>query len=165
MSLTVLKDGTVQVKAPLKRSKKFIDAFVERNSRWIEQQRRKHSENASQGKPLTDEEIKRLKKKAKAVLSEKTEYYAKVMGVEYSGVKITSAKTRWGSCSGQNSICYSYRTMLLDDDLQDYIVVHELSHIRQKNHSKAFYKEIEKVLPDYRQRQERIKNFSNFDLY
>ena len=165
VSMTVLKDGTVQVKAPVRRSKKFIDTFVRKNSDWIEAQRKKHAQNARQGRALTDDEIALLKLKAKEVMRQKTHFYEGIIGVECTGVKITSARTRWGSCSARNSVCYSYRTMLLEDDLQDYIVVHELCHIKQKNHSPAFYKEIEKVLPDYKLRQQRLKNFSNSDLY
>ena len=111
---------------------------------------------------LTEEEIADLKSKAKIVLAEKTRYYKKIIGVEPIGVKITSATTRWGSCSGTNSICYSYRVMLLSNRAQDYIVVHELCHILQKNHSPKFYREVAKILPDYKDRIKEIKNFSNF---
>ena len=163
--MTVQKDGTVLVRAPLKRSNKVIDRFVTKNAGWIDRQKKKHREMARQGSPLSEEEIRNLKNRAKIVLTRKSRYYATLMGVEYTGIKITSAKGRWGSCSGKNSICYSYRVMLLDDDLQDYIVVHELSHIKQKNHSALFYKEIENILPNYKERQRKIKNFSNFDLY
>ena len=79
------------------------------------------------------------------------------MGVNPTSVKITSAQTRYGSCSAKNGICYSWRVMLLPEDLIDYIVVHELAHIREHNHSPAFYRVIERELPDYKKRVAKLK--------
>ena len=165
IAISVEKDGTVIVKAPLKRSKKYIESLVVKYSDWIEEKKAEHIKNARSGEALSEEDIKNLKKKAKEVMSQKTKYWADIMEVEPSGVKITSATTRWGSCSYRNSICYSYRTMLLSDRAQDYVVIHELSHIRHKNHSKQFYNEVSKYMPDYQSVQKEIKEFSNFDLY
>ncbi len=165
LTISVERAGTVIVKAPKSMTNRQIKFYCEKNRRWIEKRLAEHSENASKGTPPTEEEIKELKKQAKQVLSRKTEYFARFMGVEYNGVKITSAKHRWGSCKKDGSICYSYRTMLLDEKCRDYIVVHELAHIKQFNHSAAFYEEIAKILPDYKERQKEIKAFSNYDLY
>ena len=164
-SISVGRDGTVEIKAPLKRSKTDIEKILKKYSPWIEKNIAKQSEKAKRGRKLTEEEIADLKSNAKIILAEKTRYYKKIIGVEPTGVKITSATTRWGSCSGTNSICYSYRVMLLSNRAQDYIVVHELCHILQKNHSPKFYREVAKILPDYKDRIKEIKNFSNFDLY
>ena len=79
------------------------------------------------------------------------------MQAEPEGIKITSAKTRWGSCIAKNSLCFSWRLMLLPDDIIDYIVVHELAHIRVKNHQKQFYDEVRRYMPDYRERELRLK--------
>ena len=157
-SISVGRDGTVEIKAPLKRSKTDIEKILKKYSPWIEKSIAKQTEKAKQGRKLTEEEIADLKSKAKIVLAEKTQYYKKIIGVEPTGVKITSATTRWGSCSGTNSICYSYRVMLLSNRAQDYIVVHELCHILQKNHSPKFYWEVAKILPDYKDRIKEIKN-------
>ena len=74
-------------------------------------------------------------------------------------MKITSAARRWGSCSAKNSICYSFRVMRLPPALREYIVVHELAHIRVKNHSAAFYAEVGRYLPDYKQRIAALRAF------
>ena len=79
------------------------------------------------------------------------------MGVEYSGVKITSAKTRYGSCSAENSICFSYLLMLKPLRAVDYVVVHELAHTVHHNHSRQFYALIEKYMPDYKERIKELK--------
>lgn len=89
---------------------------------------------------------------AKQVLTAKTLEYAKNMGVMPSNVKINSAKTRWGSCSGKKSINYSWRLIMAEDDVIDYVVVHELAHIKEMNHSARFWAIVQGVLPDYKNR-------------
>ena len=79
------------------------------------------------------------------------------MGLEPTGVKITSAKKRFGSCSAKNSICYSWRLMLYSKEAIDYVVVHELAHIAHKNHGPQFYALIEKYLPDYKEREKLLR--------
>jgi predicted metal-dependent hydrolase len=83
------------------------------------------------------------------------------MGVKPLYIKITSAKTRWGSCGIKNNICFSYRVICLPLNLVDYIVVHELSHIIQHNHSKNFYNQVCKYMPDYKQRSAQLKEYYN----
>jgi predicted metal-dependent hydrolase len=79
------------------------------------------------------------------------------MGVAPTGVKITSARTRFGSCSGKNSLCFSLYLMEYPEDAIDAVVVHELAHIRHKDHSPAFYAEVERWMSDYRQRAKLLK--------
>jgi hypothetical protein len=109
---------------------------------------------------LTDEQISELKHKAKSIIPPKVEYFSNIMGVNPTGVKITSATTRWGSCNAMNGLCFSYRIMLLPDDLIDYIIVHELAHVKEKNHSKAFYAVVASYIPDYKDRQKRLRRWS-----
>lgn len=98
-----------------------------------------------------------FKQKANEYILKKVICFSNIMNVKASSVKITSAKTRWGSCSGKNNICFSYRVMCLPPDIIDYIVVHELAHIKQHNHSNMFYNEILKVMPDYKKRLKELK--------
>ena len=79
------------------------------------------------------------------------------MGVDYGHISITSAKTRFGSCSSKGNIAFSYRLMLYPEAAVDYVVVHELAHRKEMNHSRAFYKLIEEILPDYKQRRKLLK--------
>ena len=79
------------------------------------------------------------------------------MGVSYTSITVTSAKTRWGSCSGKNAISYTFRLLYCPREVIDYVVVHELCHILQHNHSNEFYKEIEKILPDYKEREKLLR--------
>ena len=82
---------------------------------------------------------------------------ALVMGVAPTGIKITGAKTRWGSCSSKNSINFSWRLVMADDEIIDYVIVHELAHIKELNHSPRFWAVVEGTLPDYKSRRSRLK--------
>ena len=94
---------------------------------------------------------------AKSNLSEKVTEFAKRMSVMPAAVKINGAKTRWGSCSAKKSLNFSWRLIMAGDEVIDYVVVHELSHITEMNHSDRFWKLVEDVLPDYRERKTRLK--------
>jgi predicted metal-dependent hydrolase len=111
---------------------------------------------------LSPEEIKRsvivvYRSAAKQLLTGRVAHYAKQMGVVPAAVRVTSARTRWGSCSSADSINFSWRIVMADDDVIDYVVVHELAHIVEHNHSDRFWRIVASVLPDYKQRRQRLK--------
>lgn len=101
--------------------------------------------------------IKIYKKLAANLLKVKTEDYAQKMGLAPTAVKINSAKTRWGSCSGKNSINFSWRLIMADERCVDYVVVHELAHIAQHNHSNKFWALVEQHFPDYKQQNNHLR--------
>ena len=113
---------------------------------------------------LTGAEIAELKKKAKRVLPERVAYWAPQIGVKPGRIAIRCQKTRWGSCSAKGNLNFNCLLMLAPDGVIDSIVVHELCHLKHMNHSKRFYAEIEKVLPDYRQHQQWLKENGEFLL-
>jgi len=154
LALEVKKDLSVIVRAPFFLSDREIAAFAEKNEQWIFSA----VERAARDKTYSEDDIKRLRALAKEVLPQKTAVYAEVMGVKPTAVHITSAKTRYGSCSGKNSISYSLYLMEKSDRCIDYVVVHELAHIIYHNHKKEFYSLIESVLPDYKERIKELKN-------
>jgi predicted metal-dependent hydrolase len=94
---------------------------------------------------------------AKRILTAKTVEYAKRMNVMPASVKISSAKTRWGSCSIRKNINFSWRLMMADEDVIDYVVVHELAHIKELNHSSRFWAAVAEILPDYAERKQKLK--------
>lgn len=160
IGISISKELKVIVRVPMKISKKEIDIIVDKNRSWIDKHMsimQERQERKSQNE-LSKKEIEMLKHRAKEILPQRAQHYQKIMNVRHTGIKITSAMTRWGSCSGRNSLCFSYRLMLLPLDIIDYIVVHELSHIRVKNHSKDFYNEVSKYMPDYKARELRLKS-------
>lgn len=158
LALEVKKDLSVIVRAPLFLSDREIAAFAEKNGQWISSAVEKQRARAARDKTYSEDDIKRLRALAKEVLPQKTAAYAEIMGVKPTAVHITSAKTRYGSCSGKNSISYSLYLMEKSDRCIDYVVVHELAHIIYHNHKKEFYALIESVLPDYKERIKELKN-------
>lgn len=158
LAIEVNRRLEVIVRAPFLLPKFTIEAFVKSREEWIEKAIEKMREKAQNAPAeLSSEKIKELKKLAKEVLPERVKHFSEQMNLFPTALKITSAKTRFGSCSGKNSICFSYRLMLYPLEAIDYVVVHELAHIRHKNHGKKFYDLIEKYLPDYKERQKLLK--------
>lgn len=145
-------DCKITVRAPLKMNEKEIENFVIEKKQWLEKAVAAQLKKANSQKLYTDEEIKALRKKAKEIIPLKVEHYASIMGVEPRSIKINSAKKRYGSCSGDNNLNFSLYLMDKDERFIDYVVVHELAHIKHHNHSKDFYKFIEKFMPDYKER-------------
>ncbi|MBS3938644.1 MAG: M48 family metallopeptidase [Peptococcaceae bacterium] len=95
---------------------------------------------------------------AKRDLTNKVLLFSKQMGVTPTAVKITSARTRWGSCSGKKSLNFSWRLIMAEGGAVDYVVVHELAHITEMNHSERFWAIVEGMLSDYKKRQQRLKD-------
>ena len=157
ISISFDKDGVLTVRAPKGTKKKRIEQILTEHTAWIEKHRDRAIKKAESEATLTDQKIKELKKAAKERLIPMTAYYASLLGVSYGRITITSAKTRFGSCSSAGNISYSYRLMRFPTEAQEYVVVHELCHLIHMNHSAAFYKKIESVLPDYKKRKALLK--------
>ena len=157
MALEITRDGRLLVRAPQRAPQAVIDRFVASHADWIAAHLEKQRQRAQAHPPLTEDELAALRQKARDILPGRVAHYAGRMGVTPTGVKITGAKTRFGSCSAKNSLCFSLYLMAYPDATVDYVVVHELAHIRHKNHSPAFYAEVAKVMPDYRERRKLLK--------
>jgi predicted metal-dependent hydrolase len=127
-----------------------IIAFMNSKESWIAEHWNKRI-SRSQLPPLTNEDIRALADKACEVIPKKVEYYAKLIGVTYGRITIRNQKTRWGSCSAKNNLNFNCLLMLCPDHVTDYVVVHELCHIIHHDHSKAFWREVERVMPDYKE--------------
>lgn len=95
---------------------------------------------------------------AKRILTERVNVFASQYDLHFKGIKITSARTRWGSCSANGSLNFSWRLILAPMEAVDYVVVHELVHTVYHNHSKRFWKKVEEILPDYRERRKWLRN-------
>lgn len=150
LAVQVDKNCKITVRAPFFVSQKEIEAFMADKKEWLENAIITQRDKAKKQKIYSDEEIKNLRQKAKEILPEKVKYYSDLMGVVPTAVKVNSAKTRYGSCSGKNSINFSLYLMDKDERFIDYVVVHELAHIKHHNHSKEFYAFVEKFVPDYK---------------
>lgn len=155
-AIEITKSCEIIVRAPLFQSQKTIENFINEKSDWIEKSLEKQALKEDKFS-IDEQEAERLKALAKKLIPKKVEYFSSLTGLVPTAVKITSAKTRFGSCSGKNSICFSLYLMQYPDEAIDYVVLHEIIHIKHHNHSKRFWNELEKYMPDYKKRRQLLK--------
>lgn len=116
-------------------------------------------------KAITKRLIEWLKAKAHQILSEKVFHYSFLMNLKPKTLKITNSKTRWGSCSNRGIIRLHWRLVMLPNSVIDYVVIHELAHLKEFNHSKRFWNEVEKYCPDYIYQRVFLKSLANIPSY
>ncbi len=147
-----IKDGELIVKTPLHTSDKEIEELIKKHEKWIKTALAKEkslSEKAENQGSLTDSDIKMLAEKAKTVIPPKVAFYANKIGVKYGRITIRNQTTRWGSCSSKGNLNFNCLLMLCPDQVIDSVVVHELCHIKEMNHSEKFYAEVRRAFPEY----------------
>ena len=158
LALEITRDCRVLVRSPLRMSQSRIDAFVDSHADWIAHHLEQQRQRAAMAPPApTDAEIAALKARARAIQPGKVDAWSRKMGVTPTGVKITTARKRYGSCSGKNSLCFSCFLMQQPEEAIDLVVVHELCHIQEKNHGPRFYALLGQYLPDYKERKKFLK--------
>lgn len=158
VALEILPDGRLLVRAPLAMKDKDILAFLNDKSGWIEKHLRLLSErqaerrNAPETPKLGIAEINALADRAVIAIPPRVKHYAGILGVSYGRITIRNQTTRWGSCSSKGNLNFNCLLMLMPPDIADYVIVHELCHLKEMNHSKAFWALVASVLPDYKDR-------------
>lgn len=153
LCIEVGRDGVVTVRAPRRCPQPEVASFVQRKQQWIEQMLERQTARTASFPEPTPEEAAVLRAAAQQAIPQRVAFYAGLMGLSPTGVRITAAKTRFGSCSAKNSLCFSFRLMRYPQQAIDYVVVHELAHICHKNHGSAFHALVRSVLPDERERR------------
>ncbi len=160
-SLEIKHDGSVVVRAPLYAADEQIKKFVFEHKAWLEKhlaENERARQEYSAFSPLSDEDITALKIKARQYIPVRVEYWADIIGVKYSSVTIRAQRTRWGSCSSKGNLNFNCLLMLTDTEIIDYVVIHELCHIKEMNHSKRFWALVGSVMPDCKAVQSRLKS-------
>lgn len=149
LALELRPDGEVWVRAPRWMPRAAIDRAVVEREEWIA----RHLAQLPPPRPEPDgEQLRRWREQAARDIPPRVAHYAAVMGLTPAAVKINAARTRWGSCSSAGNLNFSCRLMACPPAAVDYVVVHELAHLRHPNHGREFYALVEQVLPDYRDR-------------
>jgi len=160
ISMSVGEDGVLHIKAPLTVPVKVIEDFIWEKQSWIEKQykrlRDRENEIEIQGY-LSNEEIETLAGMAKRVLPGRVAYFAERIGVTYNRITIRKQRSRWGSCSSNGNLNFNCLLMLAPSDVADYVVVHELCHRIEMNHSRRFWSLVERELPDYAKHRKWLK--------
>lgn len=152
LSIRITQEGNLEIRAPLGMPKGEIEAFLKEKAQWIETHRAKVLAEYAQGQeaPLGEEEILTLAEQMRQRLPEKLNRHGASMGVTFGRVTIRCQQTRWGSCSSRGNLNFNCLLMLAPEEVLDYVVVHELAHRKQMNHSALFWQEVERECPDYK---------------
>lgn len=153
LAIEITPHGEVLVRAPLRMAKRDIQKFVESRQDWIAA----HLSKIHIVPPLSAEEHSALIRSAREILPAKSAHYARLLGVTFGRITIRSQKSRWGSCSAAGNLNFNCLLILAPEEVQDYVVVHELCHRKHMDHSPAFWQEVETILPDYRRQKAWLK--------
>lgn len=167
LAIQINPDLSVTVRAPMYAPQSDIERILREKESWIQKHIEKIREQEAKKKEtqgesvereyLTNEEIKKLADKALQHIPKRVSYYAKQIDVTYGKITIRNQKTRWGSCSSKGNLNFNCLLMLTPPEVIDYVVVHELCHRKEMNHSEAFWAEVEKILPYYKEQVKWLK--------
>ena len=160
LALQMKPDGTLVVRTPLLTSRRQVEAFLREHRDWILRQQEKLAAQP-RGEQLSPEELAELKKRARRVFLARTAYFAPLVGVKAGRISIRSQRTKWGSCSARGNLNFNCLLVLAPAEVLDYVVVHELCHLLEMNHSRRFWAEVARVLPDYAASRKWLKQNGN----
>jgi len=147
IAIQITPAGEVIVRCPARMRIGDIERFVESKRSWIES----HLEKIGPRQPaFTEDELAAMAKQVKKIIPARAAYFAPLVGVSYGRITIRSQHTRWGSCSSKGNLNFNCLLALVPPEVLDYVVVHELCHRKEMNHSARFWAEVERILPDYR---------------
>ena len=155
IAIQIKPDGQVVVRCPKRMRIEEARRFAESKADWIEKHLAK--------RPLQDvakyttKEIEQLREQARKFVTERVRYFAPIIGVSYGQIAIRTQHTRWGSCSSKGNLNFNCLLMLTPGFCLDYVIVHELCHRLEMNHSPKFWAQVERVLPDYRKSREWLR--------
>ena len=151
IALQVTEEGFLVVRAPRMISQRDIFRFVEEKRLWIERKVREAALRArSAPPPPSPEEEKRLKVLARDAFIERACLYAEKMGVRFEKIRLGSARTRWGSCGPRGTLSFNWKLIQAPTEVLDYVVIHELAHLVEHNHSPRFWAKVAEHCPDFR---------------
>lgn len=158
LSLSVSREGRVRLSVPMRTSWLVAEGFLKRSREWVGSQLAK-TPKLEHTEPTAAE-----RKQARQLVMRKLEQWQPIVGSNAKAIRIGNQRSRWGSCSARGTLSFSWRIIKLPEDLADYLIVHELAHLLQANHSSKFWAEVELALPDYRLRQRALRLWSHGTL-
>ncbi len=158
INITVRRDGTVWVTKPRRVPMREVEAFIRRCEQWIRRAQERFSKlpRTSRVEP-SKKEYGKYKKAAHEYVEHRLSHFSSLYGSRHFKISIRNQRSRWGSCSHKGVLSFNYRILFLPPHLADYLVVHELCHLREMNHSKRFWSLIELAVPDHRERRKELR--------
>ena len=161
ISISVMTDNRVLVKAPYGTQERTVQEFLLSKKEWIKKHIEKQNQEAGKAEALgflSEDEIKKIKRQARKIIPQRVGYWAERLGVTYGRIAIRLQASRWGSCAQNGNLNFNCLLVLMPSEVLDSVVVHELCHRKQMNHSKEFYAEIERLFPDYKRCNKWLKD-------
>lgn len=158
MRLTITPDARLIVSAPRFVTKEKIEAFLAKHARWIAK-KMEYVRNMPVGVlvPNRKRDYVKYKEAARTLAAERLAHFNQHYGFTYNRITIRNTKSRWGSCSKKGNLNFSYKVALLSPRLADYVILHELCHLGEFNHSRAFWNLMSRAMPDYAARRDELK--------
>ncbi len=163
LGLEIKPGGRIIARAPLRATNSEIKNFIDKHEAWLNKHLEK-MEKAGELEPveqLTNEDIQHLADRAMEIIPQKCAYYAEKLGVTYGRITIRNQVSRWGSCTRNGNLNFNCLLMLTPDEVIDSVVIHELCHRLEMNHSKRFYEHVYSMMPDYKKWDKWLKSNGN----
>ncbi len=166
LSLEIREDASLLIRAPNFLSEEKILKLAEKKKDWIECQQKKALEKQQKLNYLrtlgfSSHSTKNYKQQALRHIWERAGYFSDLLGSSFKKIKITNARKRWGSCGSNGTLSFSWRLILAPPQVIDYIVAHEVAHLRVGNHSRKFWNTVASLYPEYKTHQKWIKENSH----
>ena len=159
--LAIYPDGAFVVTAPKWYPVYIIKRFLEEKSDWIFEKLKNIDFKALANKHQAERiKYKEQKELARIIITERIKFFNRFYNFEYNRVSIKNQRTCWGSCSRKGNLNFNYKVASLSEDLRDYIIVHELCHLQELNHSKKFWNLIKIAIPEYKLLRKKLRNIS-----
>jgi predicted metal-dependent hydrolase len=148
--ITVRRDGSVVATKPRWVTRAIADRFVRENRSWIDRTRAKYGPRPNTSRiESSAHEYVRLKKIVQREIAKRVKHFAPLYGAKHARVIVRNQKSRWGSCAKSGTISFNYRLLFLPAELADYVVVHEVCHLLEMNHSKRFWALVARTIPNH----------------
>lgn len=163
MRLAVYCDGSVVITSPFGIQQSLIEKFLIDKKQWVwDKIQFFKSVDSKAIRTFSHKDYLENKDKALALVHERVRFYNKVYDFSFNKIFIKNQKTRWGSCSCKQNLNLNYKIVFLQQKHQDYIIVHEMCHLKEFNHSKKFWALVEKALPNYLDIKKELRNHELF---
>lgn len=165
MVITVRSNATVVVSTPRWYGIKFVEDVLYEKLEWILKQLEKYKESPGYRFMKTDrEDYVKNREEARQIIKQKLETINKIYGFTYNKIYIRNQASRWGSCSSEGNLSFNYKIIFLPEDLANYIIAHELCHLKELNHSSRFWNLVSLAVPEYKDLIKKLRHLGTDDL-
>jgi len=161
VTIRITEADQIEVRCPNHATEQEIGQVLGHHSRWIRKQLQRVRDQGAKEPPFSEAEIKKMILLAKQVIPPKAAYFAERLGVSFGRITVRRQRTKWGSCSSKGNLNFNCTLMRAPEPVLDYVVVHELCHRLEMNHSPAFWAQVARIIPDYQSCRQWLKDHGN----